>query len=210
MIGAHPLTSRGSVLTTHSDSKPDASGGATSGRLLRQAQRGKSSAINELFTHYLPVLRRYARGRLPRWARTMSDTTDLVQDVLLQTFRHLPGFEARGEGALRAYLRRAVDNRIRDELRRVSRRGVTDEIDETVTDHAASPFDEAQATETEARYRAAIDRLRPTDRELVVAHVELGYSHEQLALMTGRRRVDSVRVALARALQRLAAEMGRE
>jgi RNA polymerase sigma factor (sigma-70 family) len=181
---------------------------ATSERLLQDARGGRVSALNALFARHLPVLRRYARGRLPRWARTMADTTDLVQDVLLQTFRRLSGFESRGEGALRAYLRRAVDNRVRDELRRVSRRGTAAVLNDLFDDPGPSPFDEARAGELEDRYRAALTRLRPTDRDLVVAHVELGYTNEQLALMTGRRRVDSVRVALARALHRLAAEMG--
>jgi hypothetical protein len=44
----------------------------------------------------------------------------------------------------------------------------------------------------------------------VVARVELGYSLEQLALMTNRARVDTARVALRRALERLALEMARE
>jgi len=39
--------------------------------------------------------------------------------------------------------------------------------------------------------------------------VELGYTPQQLALMTGRRRADSARIALHRALVRLAEEMTR-
>ena len=55
------------------------------------------------------------------------------------------------------------------------------------------------ASQTEARYRAALARLRPSDRRLVVARVELGYSLEQLAVLTNRARVDTARVALRRA-----------
>jgi hypothetical protein len=39
--------------------------------------------------------------------------------------------------------------------------------------------------------------------------VELGYTYEQLALLTGKRRTDSARIALHRALVRLADEMSR-
>src|SRR5690349_14530494 len=90
--------------------------------LLTRARSGDAHALDDLFGRYLPPLRRWAHGRLPRWAREMTDTQDLVQDALLQTFKKIGGFDCRGEGALQAYLRQAVMNRIRDELRRVARR----------------------------------------------------------------------------------------
>ena len=75
-----------------------------------------------------PPLRRWASGRLPRWARDLSDTPDLVQETLFQTFRKINGFEHRGEGALQAYLRQAVMNRIRDEIRRLVERNAQDPL----------------------------------------------------------------------------------
>ena len=152
---------------------------------------------------------RWAHGRMPRWVRSLADTADVVQDAVLQTLRNLDAFEPRGEGALRAYLRRAVDNRIKDEFRRLARRGPTEAVDDEHPDGGASPFEIAMAGETEARYRSALGRLRLTDRRILVAHIELGYSHKQLALLTGKRRVDTARIALHRALMRLAAEMDR-
>jgi RNA polymerase sigma-70 factor (ECF subfamily) len=138
----------------------------------------------------------------------MADTADFVQDAVLNTLRHLGTFEHRGHGALQAYLRRAVENRIADEHRRIARRGPAEELNDDAPDERSPwPIDEAIAKETEDRYRAALGRLRPGDRQLVVARVELGYTYEQLALLTGRRRVDSARIALHRALVRLAAEM---
>jgi RNA polymerase sigma factor (sigma-70 family) len=140
----------------------------------------------------------------------MADTADLVQEALVQTLRRLDDFEPQGHHALQAYLRRAVDNRIHDEFRRIGRRGVAAALDEAQPDARPSPLDEAVARQTEGRYRAALARLRPGDRRLVVARVELGYSLEQLALMTNRPRVDTARVALRRALERLALEMAHE
>lgn len=190
--------------------QPGSSVGLSSEQLCKKAQMGNISALNALFARQLPLLLQYARGRLPRWARTFADTADMVQDALLRTFKRFSRFESRGPGALRAYLRDAVDNRIRDEFRRVGRRGVTAEIDEGTRDPNASPFDEAVARETEVRYRKALAKLKNSDQQLLVGHVELGYSNEQLAFMTKKRRVDTVRVALGRALQRLADEMARD
>lgn len=178
-------------------------------RLMRRARGGDASALRLLFVRHVGPLQRWARGRLPRWARTIADTADLVQEALVQTLRRLGDFEPQGHNALQAYLRRAVDNRINDEFRRIARRGLASALDEGQADARPSPLEEAMAQQTEARYRAALARLRPGDRRLVVGRVELGYSLEQLALLTGRRRVDTARVALRRALERLALEMAR-
>src|ERR1041385_5515770 len=98
-------------------------------QLLARAKAGDSSALESLFVRYGAPLRRWAHGRLPRWARDVADTHDLVQDVLLQTFKRLEGFDPKGEEALQAYLRQALMNRVRDELRRHRRRPGTLELD---------------------------------------------------------------------------------
>jgi DNA-directed RNA polymerase specialized sigma24 family protein len=61
---------------------------------------------------------------------------------------------------------------------------------------------DAIANEREAQYRTALERLGPSDRDLVVGHIELGYTHEQLACMGGRS-PNAARVALQRAVRRL-------
>src|SRR5690349_11784920 len=85
----------------------------TTQALIELAAKGDRGAADQLFGRYAPALHRWAHGRLPRWARDIADTTDMLQDALLQTFKNLKGFEYRGEGALQAYLRAAVMNRIR-------------------------------------------------------------------------------------------------
>jgi DNA-directed RNA polymerase specialized sigma24 family protein len=52
-----------------------------------------------------------------------------------------------------------------------------------------------------------LSRLRESERVLIVGTVELGYTYEQLAVATGRRTPGAARVALHRALRRLADEM---
>lgn len=177
--------------------------------LLERARAGDRAAIEALFARCIPPLRRWARGRLPHWARDMADTHDVVQDVVLQTFRKMDTFDARGEGALQAYLRQAVMNRIRDHIRRVGRRPATTELDVQQEDQGPSPLEQAVGQEAVDRYEAALARLSDTDRELIVASVELGYTPEQLAEATGRRSVDAARKAARRALIKLAEEMER-
>ena len=51
--------------------------------LLERARAGDRQALETLTARYLPRLRRWASGRLPRWARDLADTEDLVQETVL-------------------------------------------------------------------------------------------------------------------------------
>ena len=85
--------------------------------LIARARAGEAQALDQLFARHRKPLQRWASGRLPRWARDISDTEDLVQETLLSTFKRIEVFEPRRVGALQAYLRQALLNRIREELR---------------------------------------------------------------------------------------------
>jgi RNA polymerase sigma-70 factor (ECF subfamily) len=177
--------------------------------LLKRGVAGDQSAVNALWERHLPRLQRWAHGRLPRWARGFADTGDIVQDALIRTFRRLRNFEPRGSEALQAYLREAVRNRIRDEIRRASRQPTGGTIDSARSTLDPSPFDEVAESEARARYRAALLRLGEEERELVVSRLELHYTYEQIALISDRATANAARVAVRRAVVRLAAEMDR-
>lgn len=175
--------------------------------LLDRARNGDHAALEELFHRHVRPLQRWARGRLPNWARDLSDTDDLVQDTLLRTFKHLEGFDSRGVGALQAYLRQAIVNRVRDELRRKGRQPDLASLDGLEVASEASPYEEVIGREALEQYQAALHRLRPEEREAIVARVEMGYSYEELAQVLGKPTPDAARKAAQRALVRLAEEM---
>ena len=177
--------------------------------LLRRARRGDRSAVDALFSRLFPWLRRRTRGRLPRWARGVLDTSDVVQDVLLHSIRLISGFESPSSVAFRAYLLRAVDHRIRDEMRRVGRRDTHGGLEEDALPAAGdpSPLQQLIADEAWQRYLRGLKRLTPRERRLIVGRGELGYSFKQLALIDHRASADAARKALRRALVRLSQEM---
>jgi RNA polymerase sigma-70 factor (ECF subfamily) len=177
--------------------------------LLALAKSGDQAAVEVLFGRYLPRITRWARGRLPRYARDMLDTDDLVQDTVFQTLRRLSSFEPQHEGALQAYLRQAVINRIRDEVRRAARHpGAEGLEDEAYVDGAASPLEEAIGSEAVARYERAMERLRAEEQQAIVLRVELQLPYAQIASEMRKPSADAARMAVARALVRLAQEMG--
>ena len=176
-------------------------------QLLARVKAGDSDALNRLFARYLPPLRRWASGRLPRWARDLTETQDLVQDTLVQVFKKIEGFEYRGEGAFQAYLRQALMNRLRNEIRRAGRRPDHTAVEEFLEDDGTSPLQAAIGSEALARYEEALQRLCDTDRELVIARIELGMSYEQMAEALGKPTPGAARVAVSRALMRLSSDM---
>jgi len=178
--------------------------------LVERAKSGDHDALNQLFGRYLAPLRRWASGRLPRWTRDLMDTDDLVQETVFRAVKRIDRFESRHEGALQAYLRQAIVNRIRDELRRNKRAPAMVALDDNESDRAASPLEAAIGVEAVDRYEAALKRLRPEEREAIVARVEMDGSFQQVAVALGKPSADAARMAVSRALLRLAEEMSRE
>jgi RNA polymerase sigma-70 factor (ECF subfamily) len=62
---------------------------------------------------YQPLLRAW----IARAGVAQSDADDLAQEVLLVVFREVGGFERRGQGAFRAWLRTVLVHRVRDYFR---------------------------------------------------------------------------------------------
>lgn len=178
-------------------------------RLLTAARGGDADAMDRLFARYVPGLRQWASGRLPRWARDISDTHDLVQETVLRVFKRLEGFEYRGEGALKAYLRHALMNRIRNEIRRSRSLRAEEALDSGIEDPGVSPFEWAVGGEVLDRYEAALMRLTPVEREHIIARVELGMTYEEMMNALERPSIDAARMTVTRALVRLSEEMGR-
>jgi RNA polymerase sigma factor (sigma-70 family) len=177
--------------------------------LLERMRAGDATALNRLMDRYLPRLSRWASGRLPQWARDLSDTDDLVQDTMIRSVANLDHFEARGEGALQAYLRGAVMNRIRDEIRRQRRTPAIDPLDSAIPAKGKSPLETAIGAETLAKYDRALERLDPETREAVIARIELGCSYAEVAELMNKPSADAARMTVSRALVRLAEEMRR-
>ncbi len=177
--------------------------------LLDRARAGDAEALNRLFERHVPQLKRWASGRLPGWARDIADTSDLIQETIVETLKHLDRFEHRGDGALQAYLRQAVINRIRNELRKMATRGASATLDSGMPDDATSPLEAVIAQETLDQYDAALQRLKPEEREAIVSRVEFGLSYAEIAEVLKKPSANAARMTVVRAIVRLAEEMKR-
>ena len=175
--------------------------------LLARAQQGDGVATEALMARYLARLQRWASGRVPSGARSLLDTDDVVQDALLGTFRRLEYFTPRHDGALMAYLREAVWNRLRMELRR--RRIETDGAVDPDSHPGAgpSPLEQLVGRSQVERYERALASLDEDDRAAIVGRFEMSYSYATLARALDRPSPDAARKAVERAVRRLALAM---
>lgn len=181
----------------------------TSLSLLDRAQRGDAVALEALMGRYLARLQRWASGRLPPRARSLLDTDDLVQEALLGTFRRLDDFKPRHDGALLAYLREAVHNRIRNELRRSAIPADVVEPDGLACP-SPSPFEKAVTGEGIDRYDRALAHLDENERAAIIGRFEMGYSYDALARAMGRPSAEAARKLTERALRRLVSLIERD
>ena len=175
--------------------------------LVARIHRGDEAALEILINRYLPSLRRFCHNRLRGQARPMLDTDDIVQDALVSTVRRLPHFVWRTPGALLAYVRRVVLNRIIDAKRKYARQGEWLALPDDCPGHDTSPLQRIVNNEEIRRYRAALLRLKLRDRQLIVMRVEHRLTYQEIATQLRVPSPNAARVALIRAMARLVAAL---
>lgn len=184
-----------------------ASGSESTEVLIRRARSGEGIARDALVRRFLPLLRQWAHGRLPRAARDLHETEDLVQLALMRALRQIDHFECEGPGSFLAYLRQILLNQVRDEVRRLMRRPESSELDTEMADaDLPSPVEQLVGQERLRAYEAALASLPKRQQGLVVMRLEFGMSYPEISAEVGST-PDAVRVMVARALVQLASTL---
>ena len=178
--------------------------------VIRRVQSGDAGAREQLLARFLPLLRRWAHGRLPRQIRDLNDTDDLVQVTLVKALSRLGDFESAGPGAFLAYLRMALLNQVRDEIRRHQRRPEHAEIDNELAEtDSVGVVDHLIGSERMQAYEQALASLPKRQQGLIVMRVEFGMSYPEIAVEVGGT-ADAARVMVARAIVQLSQKLAPE
>jgi RNA polymerase sigma-70 factor (ECF subfamily) len=181
--------------------------------LVRRARAGDEAAAHLLFDRHLPALRAKAQARLPDALRGKLGASDVVQEAWLAAFVALGDFRDAGDGSFGRWLRKIVERKVADEVRRHSRvkkRSVKREVRfATAAEHLEAdraqptPSQAAGDAEESAALRAVIEGLSP-DHATVIRLVH----QEGLSLVEAGRRMgrspDATRMLYGRAMHRLA------
>jgi len=143
--------------------------------VVRRAQRGDVEAFESLYRTHAAAI--YALCR--RMIGDEGESRDLVQDVFVRAWERLPRF--RGQSSLGTWLHRLGVNVVLEHLRSRKR----DEARHTDADEwLAGPGSPAARIEARMDLDKALARLPAGARTVFLLHEE-GYSHDEIAQMTG-------------------------
>lgn len=181
--------------------------GQSTATLLARVRAGDAAAREQLCATYLPLLMRWAHGRLPPRARDLVETSDIVQSTLLRALANVDGFEPRHQGAFMAYLRTVLLNVVRNEIRRSTRRGESVELESAVAARD-SVLSQAVGADLLWDYERALAELAPDWRTAVILRLEFGLEFEEIAEAMERPSANAARMLVVRALADLSARLG--
>lgn len=172
--------------------------------LIERIRGGDEAALNHLAALYLPLLRRWAHGRLPLHARGLSETEDLVQITLIRVLRQVERFDAKRPGAFLAYLRGSLLNNLRNEIRDAGRRPQGEPTGPDLADPARSPLEQAVGRQAVDAYETALESLTEEQKAAVILRIELGCKHGEIAELLGSPSANAARMLVSRGIVRLA------
>lgn len=170
--------------------------------LIHRIQKGDLQAREQLMARCLPLLRRWAHGRLPAYGRGLSETDDMVQVALMRALGRIDTFRPEHEGAFLAYLRQILLNTIRNELRTTSRRPATEPLDGEPP-RLTGPEHRDLVADLDT-YERALGTLSEHQRQAVILRFEFGMTFPEIAEEANFPSADAARMAVSRALVAIA------
>jgi RNA polymerase sigma-70 factor (ECF subfamily) len=172
--------------------------------LVTRARGGDRVALEIIAGRYQAALIRFAHGRMPGSARGLVDTADIVQNAMVRTLARLEHIDAALPGSLLAYLRSAVLNQIRDEIRRARRRPARAELDEQLAAPDQDPLAAVISEQEYERYNMALLQLPADQQEAFVMWIEMDCTHREIADALGRPSPEAARGLVRRAIRAMA------
>jgi RNA polymerase sigma-70 factor (ECF subfamily) len=144
--------------------------------LLCAAREGDQQAVGELLEQYRAALELAATANLPTYLNGKLSDSDLVQQTLLDAYRHLSDFQGDSPEMLAAWLRAILANKLRDELRRrkspahrmsVLSLDIDSNLQRDLATDSSGPSAKAIRSEEARRLENCLERLPVNYREAI-------------------------------------------
>jgi RNA polymerase sigma-70 factor (ECF subfamily) len=183
---------------------------------LRAARVGDLDALGRLFEGFRVYLLIIANHELDDDLRAKCGASDVVQDTLCEAHSGFNHFRGETDEDLRAWLRRALLNNLRDVTRRyvgTRKRNVRDEVPveasprDALVDPRLTPGAQLVAGEEAARLERALERLPEDYRWIIDLRFRQQLPFDSIGHIMNRSK-DSARMLLFRAVEKLQGELG--
>lgn len=171
--------------------------------LIARAQTGDRAAFGELVERFHPAVYAVALARL----RDPNEATELAQEVFIHAMQKIG--QLRDAHCFVGWLRQIT---VRMAINRVTRKapvqGVEPEFLQNAAGASVAPLDEMIRTEDRSEVMEGLDRLKPMDRDTLVAFYIKGRTLKQMArefetpVGTIKRRLHVARNRLKRAMEK--------
>jgi RNA polymerase sigma-70 factor, ECF subfamily len=160
--------------------------------LLCAARDGDMEAVGKLLEKYRTPLQATAAAALPQELKAKLSASDLVQQTFLDAQRRISSFQGESPEILAAWLRAALANKLRDELRRFkapARAGVTEvsldadsRLRRGLMSDSSGPVEKASRVEQQQRLGDCLARLPANYREVIHLRHRDNLSFGEIAL----------------------------
>lgn len=185
-------------------------------------QRGDAAAVNELFTRYVPRLRRILRIKIAPGLRSAVDPDDVLQETLIVANRRLAELEVRSPASILQWLSKIADYEIKNRLEYVralkrdptrerrSAAGPDERPDPDPPARDPSPSQELVREEMEEIVDHEVRQLEPAEyREVILQRDYYEGDWERIREALGRPTVAAAQDLYHRAQKRLRERLAR-
>jgi len=148
--------------------------------LLPRIASGDMAAVNEFLGRYTAQV----WGQARRFFRNAQDAEDAVQDIFLDIWRNAARFDAQ-KGTEVAFVATIARRRLVDRVRRATNRPTAESLEDLSVLAAEASTPPADLDDELLRARAAMEKLRPEQRQVLELALGHGQSHHEISATIG-------------------------
>jgi RNA polymerase sigma-70 factor (ECF subfamily) len=170
--------------------------------IIRRVQQGETKLFGAIFERYYAPLARYFR----RLGVAEHELDDVLSETFTKAFARVDSFRPEGGRRYVPYLYAIARNLVTDRLRERGRSPELTVLEEAFQEpdpHSVEPLEAVLNREELARIRGAMERLNPSDREIIILSYDRQLSCREIMEVMGKPSITSVTTHLYKAMKRL-------
>ena len=180
---------------------PDGSG-VPDEEIIRRVQGGESALFSVIFERHYARIERFVRGL----GVSDAELEDVLADTFSRAFSRVQSFRPETGARYVSYLYAIARNQVTDRLRQRGRMPETTLLEEAFGEEdarAEHPQEALLLREDVNRIRRALERLNPSDREIITLSYDRELTCREIMAVMGKPSITSVTTHLYKAMKRL-------